>query len=212
MSRNVLESLIIILIALTFGMVLGLPKYQETLSSTEQLEARKADLKNREDYFAALDQIAGEFKNYSENLDKVKSALPIGPSAPALANYLQSISSQSGLILKNLSYGMKNATVVPRDPNTGLAVQDYEVGVTLSGSYPAFKEFLANLEKSRRLVEIQEIAFTVSQASKTAVGAKASVETVSSEGKGENAEPSPEDNKTDQMTYEFNLKLKAHYY
>jgi Tfp pilus assembly protein PilO len=212
MSRNVLESLIIILIALTFGMVLGLPKYQETVSSMGQLEARKTDLKNREDYFAALDKIAGELKNNSENLDKVKSALPMGPSAPSLANYLQSISSQSGLILKNFSYGMQGS----RDANTAFAVQEYEIGVTLSGSYPAFKEFLGNLEKSSRLVEIQEIAFTVSRSSMEGA-AKVPAETVSppegtTPGENNTGGSNLEKVETSQITYEFTLKLKARYY
>lgn len=207
MSRNVLESLIIILVALTFGMVLGMPRYQETQASLEELEARRTDLKNRQDYFKALAQIAGELRNYSTNLDKVKSALPMGPAAPSLANYLQSTSSQSGLILKNLNYGMTNSTVIARDPSTGFAVNDYLVSITLSGSYAAFKEFLSSVEKSSRLIEVEEITFAMSQAAKEAAALSPPPAVENNEGDSSVKEPVP-----DQTTYEFKVKLKARYY
>lgn len=202
MPRNVLESLVIILIALTFGMILVLPKYEDTAALREKVQIKKADLENRENYFEELEKISKEFKNNRENLDKIKTALPIGPMAPSLANFIQSASSQSGLILKNFLYGSTKAAVV--DETAARVVQEYEIGLTLSGSYSAFKDFLDKIEKSSRLIEIQDISFTVSERSKDdKVIFVPPVDNTAEEG---------ETNKQDSRIYEFVLKLKTHYY
>ena len=203
MPRNVLESLIIVLIALTFGMVLVLPQYESNLASKEKVEIKRVDLKNRENYFNELAKIAADFKNYSANVDKIKTALPVGPMAPSLANFIQSVSSQSGLILKNFTYGSNKASVAAG------AVQEYEISLTLSGSYVAFKDFLNKIEKSSRLIEIGDINFVVSDISKKTSGLVLSP-AVNNATNG--AESGGEAKKTDDRIYEFNLKLKAHYY
>jgi Tfp pilus assembly protein PilO len=213
MPRNVLESLIIILIALTFGMVLVLPKFDETAALKDKVELKRVDLANRENYFKELEKIAKEFKGNRENLDKIKTALPIGPMAPSLANFIQSASSQTGLILKNFGYGSTNVTAI--DETAAMAVQEYEISLTLSGSYNAFKDFLDRIEKSSRLIEIADIAFIVSESSKDAVQTLVSP-TNSGVGKDDNPTDNPdsdtEEKKTDNRIYEFVLKLKAHFY
>jgi Tfp pilus assembly protein PilO len=214
MPRNVLESLIIVLIALTFGMVLVLPKYDETVALKDKVELKRVDLENRENYFKELEKIAKEFKDNRENLDKIKTALPIGPMAPTLANFIQSASSQSGLILKNFGYGSTKVTTT--DETAAMAVQEYEISLTLSGSYAAFKDFLDKIEKSSRLIEISDIAFIVSESSKdaplTLVPPTNNTTDNTANNTTDNPDSDTETKKTDNRIYEFILKLKTHFY
>ena len=227
MSRNLLESLIIVLIALTFGVLLVMPKYNETLDLQEKDAQAKTDLKNKNDYFEQLKKIDSQLKNYSDNLTKIKTALPDNPEAPALANFVQSASSQSGLILKNLTYGYNNSTLKPAAENAVATVQALDMQLSLSGSYPAFKDFLSRIEKSSRLIEVQEITFTVSVADKTKTGTPssssssssspspastpASTSTVKDDTTGTSGDKTPTDAGANQI-YEFMVKLKTNYY
>lgn len=215
MTRNVLESLIIILIALTVGTLLSMPKYNEFKGERVKAEEKKMELRNQREYFKQLEKISNELKNYSTNLDKIKTALPSHPAAPNVANFLQSASSQSGLILKNLTYGHSAAGGHVTTDKSALAVQQYEISLGLSGSYPAFKDFLTRIERSSRMIEIQDISFMCTAAEneeKAAVTASAnkSAETVSENGEG--GEEEGEEGGKPEKTYEFNLKLKTHYY
>lgn len=212
MPRNVFESLIIILIAVTFGMVLAMPKYEEILDLRDKVGIKRADLKNREQYFQELEKIAKELKNYNQNLAKIKTALPVGAMAPSLANYIQSVSSQSGLILKNFTYGSAKAAPVKTD-SVSLAIKSFEMNLSLSGSYTAFKDFLGKIEKSSRLIEVQEISFTASEGKKkTALAPPGVIPPAVENPAGNTGTGEGESNKVDDRVYEFNLKLRASYY
>lgn len=195
-------------------MVLVLPKYDETFALRDKVELKRVDLKNRENYFKELEKIAKEFKDNRENLDKIKTALPIGPMAPSLANFIQSASSQSGLILKNFGYG--STKVAAKDETAALAVQEYEISLTLSGSYSAFKDFLDKIEKSSRLIEISDISFVVSESSKdtisTLVPPTNNTANNTADNSTDNSGSDAETKKTDNRIYEFVLKLKTHFY
>jgi len=208
MSRNVLESLIVILISLTFGMVVSWPKYQDLQDLKIQAQQKKVELKNKEDYYQALKETSAQLKNYETNLNKVKSALPNGPSVPALANFLQSISSQSGLILKNLSYGSETAienNFASANNGSNTVSSNYkklEISLSLSGSYGALKDFLSRLEKSSRIIEVKEIIFTSPVNKEKTLTAVVPSDSEGISG-GENAT---------EKTYEFTLKIRANYY
>jgi Tfp pilus assembly protein PilO len=203
MSRNLLESLIIVLIALTFGIVLTVPKYQD-LQDLKVVEAQKsADLKNKEEYFNQLAEISSELKNYEGNLQKIKTALPVDTGIASLANFLQSSSSQSGLILKNLTYGsgVSASAAAGQSGEVSYILKTYDISMSLSGSYGAFKDFLSKIEKSSRVIEMQEISFVLTEAEKDDAKKK-----IAAEGTSPDAAATPE------MTYEFTVKMKAHYY
>jgi len=213
MSRNLLESLIIILIALTFGLVLTIPKYQD-LGDLKKTAAEKSfQLKNREDYFAEMRTISSDLKKYDTNLAKIKAALQPDPAIASFANFIQSASSQSGLILKNLTYGAADLNIAKSAGASGAsksyAVQSYDVVISLSGSYSAFKEFLSKAENSSRLIEVQEVSFTVSEASSEAKKtSEPEIATPAESGE----ESTPAKSSEPQRTYEFSVKLRTHYY
>lgn len=202
MSRNVLESLIIILVALTFGFVVTWPRYQDLQDLKVQAQQKKVELKNKEEYYQDLKEISAQLKSYETNLNKIKSALPSGPSIPALANFLQSISSQSGLILKNLSYGSENTIQSSNQDAIPSSYKKLEISLSLSGSYGALKDFLSRLEKSSRIIEVKEIIFVSPPNKKKPPTSKDSSD----------SEKKPNEETVPEVTYEFALKIRANYY
>ena len=117
------------------------------------IKEKKAELQNKEEYFSELQSLSNKLKDYSSELSKTDAALPAAPGIPDLLNFIGKISSQNGLILQKVNLD----SVSPLEEESKiLKVSMY---LTLSGSYPAFKNFLSSLQKNARLVEVESASF-----------------------------------------------------
>lgn len=146
---------IFIFIILAAGVALfGWPKYQEVQLASSEVKIKKLEAQDKEKYFSDLNSISNKLDGYSLELAKIDAALPSEPDIPALFNFLQKESSQSGLILKNLTWG----GVASFEQSAG--IQKITFSLSLAGSYSSFKNFLANLRNNARLFEVESISLT----------------------------------------------------
>lgn len=163
MSRNYLEAFVIVILAAAFIFFLTWPKYIEIRNTEGKIDEKKSEIKNREDYYANLENIAAELDNYQQNLEKINSAFPVNPDVPALMNFVQAAAMQSGLIMKGIDYSGSGSADVGKaglgqvqensaGPAAKLSLQKYSIFTSLVGSYDNFKNFLKIIEKSSRLI------------------------------------------------------------
>jgi len=178
MTKNILESIVLILVAITFAMILTKPKYDEYKTQKGLVEQKQVELQTSEDYFKSLERISAELKNYGPGIAKVESALPDDPNAAELTNFLEVTAAQNGLIIKNLNYSLKTpeeASNAPEASNTPISVdaqesqknqqssqkiQTQELNLAVSGPYQAWKDFSNRIEKSSRLLEIDNVVMS----------------------------------------------------
>jgi len=153
-----MNRLFTIAICLCLTLVLGIsflwPKYQEFKSLQKKVEAKRIELQFKEEYFLDLQKIVEELKKYEKRLFTIDTALPADPSLPALFDFFQKKASQSGLILKEITLGS-----ITSSPNLA-DLSEIPFTLRVLGSYSSFKNFLAILEKSARLIEVENIAFS----------------------------------------------------
>lgn len=149
-------STIIVLLAgiIITGNFLLWPKYQDLTNLQVQVKEKQIELQNKEKYFADLADSAEKLTKFQEELAKIEFALPEKSSLPFLADFLQQISGQSGLILKKLS----SPTVSFDKEKTD--IKEIRFDMDLSGSYASFKSLLSLLEKSARLIDMENISFS----------------------------------------------------
>jgi len=141
---------------LAFGLGFGtlFPQSQQLQSLRNMIQRKQQELKAEQEYFSNIRQIKDKLAEYPEALAKINSALPVGHSVPSLLNFLQKASSQSGLVLKEIS----PFTTSPAGEST--SVKKTQLSFTVVGSYASFKNLIANLERSARLIEIENISFS----------------------------------------------------
>lgn len=145
------------ILILIIGTIFVWPKYQQLKFLEKTIEEKRAALRDQEEYIKNLISIAEELKKYEASLSKIDSAFPDTPSLPALLNFFQKASSQSGLTLKGMgSISITPNKVTPNIKETGLSL-------VVDGSYSSFKDFLQIIEKSARLIEIENISFSASR-------------------------------------------------
>ena len=130
------------------------PKYQTLNVFKKEVLEKQEEFHSQEKYFETLQNASEELKKYEGPLSKVDSALPKNPSLPELLNFIQKASSQSGLSLK----GISPAVTLPFEKGE---IKETRINFLLVGSYPDFKNFLSILEKSARLIDVENISFSL---------------------------------------------------
>lgn len=143
-------------VSLIFGTVFLWPKFQDSKTLKKNIEEKKTELKLEEQYFSKLNQTNSELEKYGRELAIINSALPDTPSVPSLFNFLQKASSQSGMVLKGISpFIVSSSEMLPQLAETKFTLE-------VIGSYSSFKNFISTLEKSARLIEVENISFSSS--------------------------------------------------
>jgi len=156
MSKSSAIAILLISI-LIIGAFLVFPKYQDLRSLRLEIGRRNTELQSKEKHILNLQEVSRELEKYQLEISKVDSALPSNPSLPSLFNFLQKESSKNGLILEDI--GSFSITIPEDNPE----IKEISLNFGVSGSYSAFKSFLSALEKSSRLIEIENISFSASE-------------------------------------------------
>ena len=153
MNRPIIIA-ICIFITLTLIFLLISPKYQTLVSFKTKIEEKKNELDYLKAYFVELGNFYKDLKGHEPELSKIESALPSDVSPSDLLYFIQTKTSQNGLVLKSASL----VTITPSLQRSD--IKEYHFSIELSGFYPAFKNFLSTLEESGRLIEIERISFS----------------------------------------------------
>lgn len=150
------QTVIIVTFLLTIALGIGLvsPQYQTLKIFQQEVKTRQNELQSKEEYLSNLRKASDELKEYESQISKIDSILPSDPGLPALFDFVQNASSQSGLVLK----GISPSNTRPSQKFEG--IKETELSLILSGSYSSFKNFLSVLEKTSRLIEIKSISFS----------------------------------------------------
>ncbi len=143
-------------IAILIVLFLVFPQYQNLSSLKQRVVDFEIALRNQENYFQKLKEINNELEKYRDSLLKIDSALPPRPSLPELFNFIQKLCSQTEMALLNI--GSISTTPIPQTQ-----LKETRIEITIKGSYSGFKNFLSGLEKSARLIEVENISFSTKE-------------------------------------------------
>lgn len=154
LPRPIFIIIITLFLVLVLGVVLIWPQYQTLKALPKNIKEKEAQLQYKKIYFSELSQIKAELEQYELALSKIDSALPPDLSLPSIFNFLQKASSQSGLVLKAIS-------PVNTSPSEEISTaSETKFSISVVGAYSSFKDFLSTLEKSARLIEVENISFS----------------------------------------------------
>jgi len=154
MTRQIPVSIFCFLISLGILFLGILPLSNQLRNLNLETEKKNLEIRYKENYFSDLREIAEKLEKHQESLTKIDSALPEVFSAPIFFNYLQKISSESGFVLKDMKFS--ESSFLEEKP----AIEEHSFSLCLAGSYGGLKNFLSNLEKSARFIEVESISFS----------------------------------------------------
>lgn len=141
--------------ALVIAVYLVLPIVSDFSNLNKELEMREREALAIENYYKDVHDNFNKLKEHQETLEKIDSALPVGSFMPSLFNYLQKTSTENGVFLRsvNLSVVSKKKT----GEETTEKIHEEYVNIELIGFYDGFENFLKSIEKSSRLIEVEEV-------------------------------------------------------
>lgn len=156
MSQRIISIIIIFFLILLFagGYFLWSPKYQEFGNKKAEVEGKDAEIKQKQERLSELEAISVKLSEYSNEVSKINSALPIEPSVAAIFNFIQKAASENGLILSDIDIGGLYSLEAG-----GERVQKMPFSISVLGSYSALKNFLSAIYKNSRLIEVKSISF-----------------------------------------------------
>lgn len=147
-------SISLLVLMILVGIFLWLPKYQNFSYLRGELKAIDDGLKEKEEHLSELRIVSEKLGEYSSQLSKIDSALPLEPLIPGLFNYFQNVSSANGLILENIN--SEEFSSLEGSPG----IREIPFSLSVSGSYSSFKNLLSSLYFSARLIEVESVSFS----------------------------------------------------
>ena len=155
MKRIIIGISVILFLAVIFGTIFyWWPKLQEYINAQETVKIKDSEIAKKEEYFSKLRSIDSKLNDYTDELGKIDSALPLDPSMPELFNFMKEASSENGLILEQLTLGQGADSAIVS------GVQEIPFSVSVAGSYSAFKNLLTAVFQNVRMVDVGVISFS----------------------------------------------------
>jgi len=147
--------ILLLFVAAAGGYFFWWPKYQEFSLKKQEFEIKDESIKQREEYLANLENLSKKLLNYQEQISKIETALPDQVSVAAIFKFLQKISPENGLLIKDTNIGeLYNLK------KTEAGVQQMPFKMSFVGSYNSFKNFLSSVYQNSRLIDVESISFS----------------------------------------------------
>ena len=164
--------IILIGIAGSFFFVFTNPIYNDVSALNRDVVSYNGALDNSKMFENERDKLTFKYNLInSDNLIKLKKLLPDNVDNIKLVLEINRVAEQYNLQVKNIKYdiakkevptGNKFVAQAPTGPAKDYA--EFDLEFSLQGSYGNFVSFLESLEKSLRIVDMQSIAFSSSEA------------------------------------------------
>ncbi len=153
MKNYLIFTIVGVLLSLLLVFVLVIPSYKDFQALDQKVAEKQRVLESQREYFEQLQNINDRLEGTEESFEKIDSAIPEGRDLANLMNYFQKSASRSGVIISSVSPALVGSTASKK-------VHASQINLVLAGQYPDFKQFLSIIEKSARLIEIENISFS----------------------------------------------------
>lgn len=152
-SRPIITA-ILLFASFAIGFFFAFPTYRKWQAVSQDLRNARKEYEYVSEYYADVQKIQDQLRQYESALKKIDAALPSKFSLPALFAYLQLVTSQNGLVIGELKAPVTKASAV--NP----ALKETVGPLNLTGSYDSLKNFLGLLYRNARLIDVRSVSFS----------------------------------------------------
>lgn len=137
-------------LALIFWILL--PLYNDIAAAALVKKQNEDNLKDRVELSANLERLVNQYNERLTDIELFNKAIPEGQNIPELLVGLEDLASGSGLTFASVNFKTKDL----KAPGFKTLIMEIKV----KGSYPNFKNYLQNLEKSLRIFDVMSVSFS----------------------------------------------------
>lgn len=148
---------ILISIAVFVFWVVILPGYEKRSYFLSVIESRSVNLESKNGLIQKITKLEAEYQSKFAELKRLALVVPAKKDIEEMITILDSISSQSGVVLKKMGLSAQDKGGLNLPYNT------VSVELSVSGTYDSLSNLLNSIEKSIRLIDGTEIGLSIDQ-------------------------------------------------
>lgn len=137
--------------ALAIAFWVLLPLYYNVQSALALKTQNENNLSDRLKLTANLERLVNQYNERLSDAASFSRAIPEGQNIPELLVNFEALASENGLVFSGINFKPKDFKAV--------GVKTLIMEVKVKGSYPAFKDYLASMEKSLRIFDVTSVSF-----------------------------------------------------
>lgn len=158
--KNIISIVLIILALAVFALFTN-PRYVGVRELSVEQQRFDDALDRSKELVALRDALLSKYNSISsEDLERVSTMLPDSIDTVRLIIDIDTLASRYGMSLTDISIGLPDEARV--DGTLGPSSEDFgklSLSFTVSSTYDRFRAFMADLERSLRLVDITSLSF-----------------------------------------------------
>lgn len=139
--------------AAVVGMFFAWPAYQDVLAARKEIQRLEQEYATRKAYYAKLNDANERLVQRAVELERLDAAIPQEPELPALYGLLQTIASESGLVVQSVQSSFI------QQGELDIRARRIAVELKLLGEYASLKTFLSRVNAAPRFLSVQGVAF-----------------------------------------------------
>lgn len=189
-NKPIIASTLFVITALSVFFFIW-PEYREFGDVKTALAKKQAEYNGASAYYDVIANTLLQIDQRKEALGRIDSALPSEASVASLIYFFQKKGAETGLLIRSINFSNTAAveTASIRSIAAKQEIKNITFAISLVGNYPGLKNFLASLESSARVFEVETISLVPLQSSQN-------------QAKGQEGLP----------TYDIKLQIKTHTY
>lgn len=162
MSRLII-AILLLLISAAAVFFFVMPQWKEVQKIKADISGLEALHKELADLASSRDSLVQQYNSVDErDLKKLEAIVPKGRLTASVLTDFEIMAQKNGLSLERVDFSENKETssgALPKPSTSSYSVMP--ASLTLKGGYENFREFLKTLELNLRLVDVEEVAFSV---------------------------------------------------
>jgi Tfp pilus assembly protein PilO len=155
---------ILVVAVLGIGYFVLYPQWTKMSQAQAELDRVKQENAAYNESLSRMQTFLDKHETYGEESVVAGQTLPLkNMNLPEFINNVADLAKMGGVVFSTLDVpDIAAASTQGTKVNAEYSVQTQEVGLSVSGTYPAIKSFILLLETNLRLIDVEQVSFTTS--------------------------------------------------
>lgn len=168
MDRRIIITIGSFLGSILLGVFVIWPLVSSIIELKKDIQKQEKEIAAVQELINKTNQLSQEYQSMSDEINMFFMALPAKQDVSYLLVQFESLVARNGLLLEAIDFGQKaeeslGMAETKASPDSASSQKrsfvSSSVGASITGTYSAFKGFLADLEKNIRVMDVETIVF-----------------------------------------------------
>jgi Tfp pilus assembly protein PilO len=138
-----------------------MPEYDNLTLAKADRAAQEESLTSKQAYLTKLNKLKEKYDEAKGLVPRVDQIFPSTPDIPNLLAEVPDIAGRNGMNVTNIAFSDTKGASTDDATAPAESYKSMLINLSVSGSYDSFKNFLRDMEKELRIMDVQSVQFVV---------------------------------------------------